>query len=174
VANALVAVRVLEACEAAGITIGPDAIVAGLREARWPARLEWLGIGTRRLLIDAAHNPAGARALAEYVQASGEAPLPIVLAIMQDKDVNGMLQAILPVASAIVATETPSARAMPATALAAAIADLDPRMLVSTESDPDAAVQRALETAGAAVAAGSIYLIGPLRARLIAAGARPE
>lgn len=174
VANAVVALRVLEACEGAGLTLGEASIVAGLRDARWPARLEWLRVDTHRLLIDAAHNPAGARALAEYLQAAGEAPLPMVLGVMEDKDVAGMLRALLPVARSVVATQTEAARALPATALAAAIADIDPRLPVHVEPQPDEAVRHALATSPAAVAAGSIYLIGPLRARLIASGARPE
>lgn len=188
--NALVALRVLEACEHAGIDVGRDAIVAGLRDAAWPARLEWVRVGSGRLLIDAAHNPAGARALADYVKDSGDGPLPLVLAIMQDKDVESMLRAVLPIASRIVTTQTPSARAMPAEALAAVVADVAPGMPVVAEPDPDMAVAQALalavsEHAGgegsagarvepAAVVAGSIYLIGPLRARLLARGARPE
>jgi len=174
VANALVALRLLEACEGAGLVLGGEAIAAGLRDARWPARLEWLRVDTHRLLIDAAHNPAGAQALAEYLQASGEAPLPMVLGIMEDKDVTGMLRALLPVARSVIATQTESARAMPATALAEVIAGIDPQLPVHVEPRPDEAIRQALATAPAAVVAGSIYLIGPLRARLIASGARPE
>lgn len=171
VANALVAVRVLESCDEAGIAVGSDAIVAGLRDARWPARLEWLEMGEKRLLVDAAHNPAGARALAEYLRDSGEAPLPIVLGVMQDKDVEGMLRAIGPVAASIVTTDAPSARALPADALAAIVTRLFPDLPVGVEPNPDAAVQRALADCPSAVVAGSIYLIGPLRARLIDRGA---
>ncbi len=189
-ANALVALRVLECCDEAGIAVGSDDIVAGLGGARWPARLEWLEIPrsastrplgrgrpderARRLLIDAAHNPAGARALAEYVREAGAAPLPIVLGIMQDKDVDGMLDAIVPIASSIITTEASSPRAMKATLLAAAIARVAPDLPVREEANPEAAVQQALAEAPAAVAAGSIYLIGPLRARLIESGARPD
>lgn len=172
--NALVALRVLEACQGVGIAVERDAIVAGLRDASWPARLEWLRVGSGRLLIDAAHNPAGARALANYVRESGDGPLPLVLAIMQDKDIDGMLRAILPIASAIVTTQTSSARSLSADALAAAVAGIAPGLPVVAEPDPDAAVARGLAEAPAAVVAGSIYLIGPLRARLLARGARPE
>jgi dihydrofolate synthase/folylpolyglutamate synthase len=183
-ANALVALRVLECCDEAGIAVGPDAIVAGLRDARWPARLEWLHIpaplegvpyeGSQRLLVDAAHNPAGARALADYLRDSGHAPLPIVLAVMQDKDVEGMLRAIVPVASSIVTTETSSARTMTAEALAATVARLAPDLAVRAEANPEMAVRLALTEGPAAVAAGSIYLIGPLRARLLEQGAQPK
>ena len=69
-----------------------DAIVTGLTECQWPARLEWLRLaGGGELLIDAAHNPAGAAALATYLQDTNTAPLPIVLAVMEDKDLAGMV-----------------------------------------------------------------------------------
>ncbi len=174
VANALVALRVLECCNDVGIASGPDDILAGLGRARWPARLEWLQIGSGRLLVDAAHNPAGARALAEYLRDAGLAPLPIVLGVMQDKDIDGMLGAFVPVASSIVATDTGSARAMKASALAATIARVAPHVPMHAEPDPEAAVRLALADSPAAVAAGSIYLVGPLRARLIDRGARPD
>jgi len=184
VANALVALRVLECCDEVGLRVGADDIAAGISQTRWPARLEWLQVpaplerapyeSSRRLLVDAAHNPAGARALAAYLQDAGVAPLPIVLGVMQDKDVDGMLGAIIPAASSIVATEASSARAMTASALAAAIARRGPAFPVRVEADPEAAVRLALAEAPQAVVAGSIYLIGPLRARLIDRGAQPE
>lgn len=173
-ANALVALRVLECCEEAGIAVGLDAIVTGLSDTRWPARLEWLQIGSHRLLVDAAHNPGGARALADYLRDSGHAPLPIVLGIMQDKDVEGVLRAIAPVALSIVTTNVSSARAIGAEALAATVARLAPGVPVRAEANPDEAVRLALAGSASAVVAGSIYLVGPLRARLVERGARPE
>ena len=92
VGNALVAARVLEAFDrtprtARGARVRA-AIVAGLADVEWPARLEWLRLAEGGdVLIDAAHNPAGARALATYVGGAGVAPLPVVLAVMKDKDV---------------------------------------------------------------------------------------
>ena len=77
-ANAAVAVRTLETLAAVTpLHVDADAVVAGLRDVRWPARLEWLhhpGTGAR-VLVDAAHNPAGARALASYLE---EADVPAV------------------------------------------------------------------------------------------------
>ena len=65
VGNALVAVRVLEAVRSAGVVLPGDAIERGLAEVTWPARLELIEIsGGRQVLMDAAHNVDGARALA--------------------------------------------------------------------------------------------------------------
>jgi len=76
------------------------------------------------------------------------------------------------VASAFVATTVPHWRARPADSLASALRVLAPKVPVDAESEPQAAVAAALSRSERAVAAGSIYLIGPLRARLLAAGAR--
>ena len=53
------------------------------------------------LLIDAAHNPAGAAALASYLQDTGSQKLPIVFAAMADKDLTNMIGALAPVASRV-------------------------------------------------------------------------
>ena len=80
-------------------------ITAGIRDVRWPGRLQMLELpGGRRVLLDAAHNPAGAWALASYLKREFPEPLPIVFGAMRDKDVSLMLKTLLPAASAIVMT----------------------------------------------------------------------
>ena len=171
-ANAVVAARVLETWSARATPVTDRAIMAGLVECEWPGRLEWIRLpGGGELLIDAAHNPAGALALADYLRDAGVAPLPIVVAALQDKDLRGMVAALAPVAARFIATTVSSPRARTAEALAGDIATMSPGSIVDAEASADAAVARALATAPRAVAAGSIFLIGPLRARLIAAGA---
>jgi len=170
--NAEVAVAILERWSHLVQYVPTDAIVTGLTQAEWPARLEWLHLPSHGdLLIDAAHNPAGAAALASYLQDSASGRLPIVIATMADKDLPGMIQPLAAVASSFIATTAPGARARPAEQLAAEIRALAPAIPVDVEPSPEAAVRRALQHAPRAVAAGSIYMIGPLRAKLIAGGA---
>jgi dihydrofolate synthase/folylpolyglutamate synthase len=170
--NAAVAVAILERWSAVVSDIPTAAIVTGLTQCEWPARLEWLRLPSGgELLIDAAHNPAGAAALATYLEDNGLAPLPIVTSIMADKDVAGMVTQLQRVASAFIATTVPHQRARTAEALAGTIRELAPRIKVVAEPSPDAAVATATAGAARAVAAGSIFLVGPLRARLLAAGA---
>jgi len=171
--NAAVAVAVLETWSSRVSFVPTSAIVTGLTDCHWPARLEWLGLADgRELLLDAAHNPAGAAALATYLQDTSLAPLPVVLAVMKDKNLAGMVKPLLPAAAAFVATTVPHSRALPADDLAAALRVLAPALAISAEPNAEAAVARALERSARAVAAGSIFLIGPLRARLLDAGAR--
>lgn len=170
--NAAVAVAVLEAWSTRVSVVPTSAIVTGLTECEWPARLEWLQLADGgQLLIDAAHNPAGATALATYLHDTNIAPLPVVLAVMEDKDLAGMLTPLIPVASAFVTTTVPHTRARAAESLARALQQLAPGLAVDAEPNPVAAVAKALSRSERAVAAGSIYLIGPLRARLMKAGA---
>jgi len=173
VANAATALRLLEVIEARGLTVGAAAAAVGLADARWPARLEWLRLPEGRLLIDAAHNPAGAAALASYLEDAGGPRLPVVLAAMQDKDIDGMVRPLAAVASRFVATGVATPRAFLPEALADRIAAASPGVRVNAVPDPRAAIADALADHGRAVAAGSIYFVGPLRARLIESGAMP-
>jgi dihydrofolate synthase/folylpolyglutamate synthase len=170
--NAAVAVAILERWSMIATHLTTNAIVTGLTQCEWPARLEWLRVppGKGELLIDAAHNPAGAAALASYLQDNGSKKLPIVFAAMADKDLANMIGALAPVASAFIATTVPHARARSAEQLAAEIRRLT-TVPVEAAASPEAAVARALEQSKRAVACGSIYMIGPLRARLLAGGA---
>ena len=169
--NAAVAIAILERWSTLVGHIPTEAIVTGLTDCEWPARLEWLRVPPNgELLIDAAHNPAGATALASYLQDTGSKKLPIVFAAMADKDLTNMIGALAPIASAFIATTVPHARARTADQLASEIRRLT-SVPVEAAASPEAAVARALEQSKRAVACGSIYMIGPLRARLIEGGA---
>ncbi|HSL22111.1 MAG TPA: folylpolyglutamate synthase/dihydrofolate synthase family protein [Vicinamibacterales bacterium] len=164
--NAVVAVRLLEALEYAGIPLGADAIARGLSDVRWPGRLEWIETSAGRLLLDAAHNPAGARALAAYLAETHPEKLPLVFGVVKDKDVRGMVEALAPVVGSIVATQAATQRALPADEVAAAAREVAAALDIEVEPDPLRAVRAALARSGRAVVAGSIFLIGEVRGRL--------
>jgi dihydrofolate synthase / folylpolyglutamate synthase len=169
VENAIVAVRLLEELARAGPGVGADAIASGLAGARWPGRLDLREVAPgRRLLLDAAHNPAGARVLAAYLREFHGGPLPIVFGIMKDKDVSGTLAALLPLAAPLVLTRPLTDRALPLDALERAARHLGANVVV--DGDPAAAVERALSLAPLACVAGSIFLVGDVLASLDKAG----
>jgi dihydrofolate synthase/folylpolyglutamate synthase len=188
-ANAAVAHATLDALEAAGIArVSGEARLAGYRSVNWPGRLELLRAAGRELLLDGAHNPAGAAALAQALDdlrpylAGGAAspgdrpPLTVVIAAMRDKDVAGLVAALAQseaLADArIICTRLANPRAMPAEQLAETWAAVDGRRTIVVEPDSQAALERALAgdgrwAGGPVVVAGSLYLVGEVRARLV-------
>lgn len=163
--NAIVAVRLLEILETLGLRVGAHAVATGLADVSWPGRLEWIETAEGRVLLDAAHNPAGAASLATYLRGLGE-PLPLVFGVVKDKDVRAMVAVLAPVVSRVVATQAATPRARDAGEVAAMVAEVAPALPVAAEAEPLAAVRDALRDVGRAVVAGSIFLIGDVRARL--------
>jgi dihydrofolate synthase/folylpolyglutamate synthase len=177
-ANVAVADAVLDALEAAGIaTVDGAARRSGYATARWPGRLELLEADGREILLDGAHNPAGAAALATALgdlrPFLADGPLTLVTATMADKDVDGVVAAIARAPSlagaTVIATTLDLPRAMPVDELAsrwAAVRPGEPRP--RSVSDPLAALELALaHGTGPIVVAGSLYLVGAIRAILV-------
>ena len=164
VANALVAVRLLEELERQ-LPVTAASITAGIRDVRWPGRLQMIEVpGGRRVLFDAAHNPAGAWALANYLKREFPEPLPIVFGALRDKDVTMMLKALLPSASRMVMTEPVTPRAHRAEELADVARKLSPHATIDIEPAPALALERAWSHCPVVCAAGSIFLVGNLLA----------
>jgi dihydrofolate synthase/folylpolyglutamate synthase len=165
VGNAILAVRLLEEITAAGLAAVPgDAVRTGLEDVVWPARLEaakWRG---HDVLVDGAHNPAGARALQAYLAETYERRLPIVLAVMREKSVDQMVAALAPSASYFVCTAPATPRAMPPSDLLAAVRRVAPGVPVEAAASPIDALARAVTYGSPAVVAGSLYLAGEIRA----------
>ena len=181
-ANAAVALGIIAALREAGVAdVHDDAIRHGLAGTRWPGRLELLRCAGRVILLDGAHNPAGARSLAVAVDDLGPS-LPagratLLVGIMADKDVPGVLRALRRSkrlhGARFVASGVPGTpRALPAADLARLWAELDGAAADAAFDDADAALGHALDVAtsdsGPLIIAGSLYLLGHLRARLVA------
>jgi dihydrofolate synthase/folylpolyglutamate synthase len=159
--NALVAVRLLEALEARGWTIGREAIARGLAETAWPGRLQTLALrGGKRLLVDAAHNPAGAVALAAYVAEAWPGRPPLVFGAMRDKDTAPMLAALAPVVGRIIFTAPDMPRALRPAELVDQLRALGLANETETSERPAAAIEAALRDSPRAIVAGSIFLLG--------------
>ena len=166
VGNALVAIRVLETARRRGVRLSKAAIERGMSDVRWPGRLELIQLeGGGRLLLDAAHNIDGARALAAYLRLRHPERPVLVFGVMRDKDVDGIIGALLPVVSSVIATAAHAPRALPADELAVRIKAASPGVDVRTEPDPAAAVERALSSGRTVCVAGSIFVVGAVRDR---------
>ncbi len=164
--NAVVAVRLLETAAERGVRVNRDAIERGLVETRWPARLESLDTPRGQILIDGAHNPAGARALTSYLQDVYPDGLPLVVGVMGDKALDQMLVALARVARPLVLTRAPGARAADPHQLAGIARSVAPGIAVIVEPDIDAALARAWSHGPVIVVAGSLHLAGDVLARL--------
>jgi dihydrofolate synthase/folylpolyglutamate synthase len=174
--NVAVADAVLDALGAAGIADVPaEARRTGYGGAAWPGRLELLRVRDRDVLLDGAHNPAGAAALAAALDdlrpflSEPEAPLTLVHGSMADKDVDGIIDGLLEAKALdgvrVIATQVAGERAMPAGELARHWRARRPETQVTVIADTAAALDRALAGPGPAVVAGSLYLVGEARRR---------
>jgi dihydrofolate synthase/folylpolyglutamate synthase len=158
--NAVVAVRLLESAAARGVRTSRDAIEQGLSEAQWPARLELIQLSDdHQVLLDAAHNSEGARALAAYLKRWHPERPPLVIGVMRDKNVHEILSTLLPHVSSVIATAAPTPRAIPAEDLARHLRAAGAADVVA-EADASCAIDLALERAPLVVVAGSIFLAG--------------
>ncbi|MET0213018.1 MAG: folylpolyglutamate synthase/dihydrofolate synthase family protein [Vicinamibacterales bacterium] len=162
VPNTLVAVRLLEELGRV-VNVPAESIVAGIRDVKWAGRLQMVEVPDgRRVLLDAAHNPAGAWVLASYLKREFPEPLPIVFGAMRDKDVALMLKNLLPAASAMVMTEAATPRAHSAAELAQIARKIAPKAKIDVEPDPKRALERAWRRCPVACVAGSIFLVGDI------------
>jgi dihydrofolate synthase/folylpolyglutamate synthase len=104
--NAAVAIA---AIGTARIDIDTVAIVRGLASVEWPARFQRYD---NRIVIDGAHNPAAARILAKtWREVFGEQRATLILAILSDKDLRGIYEALAPIADYVVLPKIRSERA---------------------------------------------------------------
>jgi dihydrofolate synthase/folylpolyglutamate synthase len=161
--NAHVAVRLLEIIDQRGLGVPAAAVVQGLERVTWPGRLDLRHLPDgREVLLDAAHNPAGAAALAAFLSASRWDKPPVVFAAMRDKDASGMLEALASVAGAFVFTRASTPRSADPNDLATTLTRIAPAVPSVVIADPQAALMSAWRMAPRVVAAGSIFLLGDL------------
>jgi dihydrofolate synthase/folylpolyglutamate synthase len=162
--NAGLAAAALRAMRGAAVTISENEIARGIATARWPGRLERVG----GVLLDGAHNPDGARALAAALaELHPGVPVELVFGALGDKDHRGMLAALAGSVRRLhlVAPSTPRARAVED--LSGAAAALGLAFDLHASVDEALACARTQADDGALVAvAGSLYLVGEARARL--------
>jgi dihydrofolate synthase/folylpolyglutamate synthase len=159
--NALLAIATARA-------LGADepAIRSGLSRARWPGRFEIV----RRdpfLVLDGAHNPAGARVLARSLrEVFPDQPLTLVLGLSQDKDARTILATLVPLASRVILTRASNPRAADPRVLASAMPPTSAR--VDVEESPAKALGMAMRAPCTPIigVAGSLFLIGDVLTQL--------
>jgi dihydrofolate synthase/folylpolyglutamate synthase len=173
--NAACALAAVEAFLGAGPDrqLDVEAVRAGFANADSPGRMEVMRRNPT-VIIDAAHNPAGASALAGALsEAFTFDRLVGVVAVMADKDATGILSALSDVVDLVIATANPSPRALPARELGeVAVEVFGVDRVAVAESLPDA-IEAAVELAdagelggGGVLITGSVVTVGAARALL--------
>lgn len=162
--NLALAITAAEELNRCGFKILPQHVEQGVRATRWPGRFEVLpaGAGLPEIVLDVAHNPAGAWALRSALSTFYEdRPLTFVFGAMRDKAIGEIAKILFPLAERVIATRADNPRA----ALPNEIAELGAPTsteIVEEDSVP-AALERARKLAGGegvVVITGSIYIVG--------------
>jgi dihydrofolate synthase / folylpolyglutamate synthase len=175
--NAALAVALGDAAvrAARGAPLPAGAAARGLAAVRWPGRLELVG----DVLLDCAHNVEGVLALVAALQrmpapagqagAGGRPPRALVVSIVAGKDAAGMLARLVGSFDRVFCTRSRSERALPPRALSA-LAPAGRAPPIVAVDDPLAALagaRAAVGPGGMVVVAGSVFLVGEVRAALL-------
>lgn len=165
--NAAVALAAAELLSNAGFPVGEEAIRRGVANANWPGRMEMFP-GEPRVLLDGAHNPAGAKALAVALSGIPRARLLMVTGVMGDKELPGILSPLLPLADEVFAVAPGIERAMPAERLAQFCREAGAH--ASEASSVEEGIEMARAAAGAddlVLVCGSLFTVGEARSYLL-------
>ena len=164
VENALTALCALDR-----LGVGLEHVSQGIAGVDWPGRLEWFE-GRPPVLLDAAHNPSGAKTLARYLERfHSNRDIHLIYGSSRDKAVEEVASLLFPVARRVTLTQSQVARSVSPKALESIVDHLHDR--IDHAETVLAALERARVEAGPAglvVIAGSIFLIGEIREQILA------
>ncbi len=164
--NASVAVALAEALGEHGFRIEPAAIISGLETAEHAGRLELDASRVPPLLFDGAHNPAGARALREYLDEFVAPPVTLVFGAMRDKALQEIGAALFPAAECLVLTSPVHPRAASVEELLLAVPVPSSSSTISLAPSSADALRLALAQTppgGTVCVTGSLYLVGEVK-----------
>nr|WP_290228350.1 folylpolyglutamate synthase/dihydrofolate synthase family protein [Trichocoleus desertorum] len=177
--NSALAIATLQILQQQGWEIPDEAIISGIAKTKWPGRLQWLTWRGHRLLVDGAHNPAGAEALRQYVdrhgdqsgEVYGDRSIVWVVGMIGTKDHKEVLQALLRPNDQLHLVPVPDHEPVDLDQLAGVAQQICPQLVAcETYADLELGLQAATQNAkgvgdqptpGALVVlAGSLYLLG--------------
>ncbi len=171
--NAALALMTLEVLrQYYALVIDDEDLVKGMRHASWPGRMEMI-TSNPRILLDGAHNPEGAQALAAALKETHPyKKLRLMMGMLANKNHQDTLRHILPLVDTLVVTEPDFRKKMAAPELASLVAEMKGQFEFELIVEPDweLALQRlreATETDDLGVVTGTLYLISDVRARLL-------
>ncbi len=175
--NCASALSLIHAATDQGIHVGESAVREGLRKVQWEGRLEVVGREPLTVL-DGAHNPAAAAAVAEYLRAFRRSHpgsrVILVLGMMRDKDHRGFVEPFKGLADDLVLTQADLPRSATVVQLQAAVSGW--RSPVHTEallSDALALAKRLARSEDLICVTGSLMLVGDVKALRRGCGLSP-
>jgi dihydrofolate synthase/folylpolyglutamate synthase len=155
----------MEVLDDLGYPVSNDAMIEGLREVDWPGRLELI-CSSPRVLLDGAHNPAGALVLKESLETEFQyRHLILLMGVMKDKDIPSILHLLTPLADHLILTQPHSDRAAPPTLLKKRLGQNGQKAEII--EDLKEAIEKGLSMTGEEdllCITGSLYTVGEARA----------
>jgi len=159
VINAVAALAAIRLLRTAGATISENSIRKGLRRAQWPGRLQ-LFPGRPLIILDGAHNPAGAIALRAFLEEQRVAGrVTLVFGVLQDKNWIAMLQALGPMAKRVILTRPESERAADPHCLLEAERFCPKIEIIEDVAEAIALAKTVTDPEDAVVVAGSLFVV---------------
>ena len=159
--NAALAIAAIKAAE---IKLDEKAIVRGLASVEWPARFQkW----DERTIVDGAHNPAAGRALVQtWRQVFGDQKATLILAVLSDKDLRGICEALAPIAESVILPQIRSERAVAPAKLGKTFSIIAPSLPHSITPTIGDALMVARENPNPILITGSLHFAGEVLADL--------
>ena len=159
--NAALAIHALDH---SGLEIPLDAVTRGLAGVIWPGRFQQI---EDRIVLDGAHNPAGARCLAQtWREVFGEEKATLILGMLTDKDLRGVFAGLLPLAARVIVVPVRSPRSCAAADLHRVVRELAPEFECAIAPELQHALRAALTFDERILVAGSLFLVGEALALL--------
>jgi len=171
--NLPVALAAAELLSQRSFPLSDEAIRRGVETARWPGRME-LFPGSPPILLDGAHNPAGASALVRELDHRDPGGLVFLVGVVDDKDLGGIMEPLLSLGGRFVTVTPPVDRGVDAARLAGFIRSRGGD--ATAVNDPGGGLSLACRVAGPAgcvVVSGSLYLVGAVRGILTGVSSTP-
>ncbi|NJL20990.1 MAG: bifunctional folylpolyglutamate synthase/dihydrofolate synthase [Leptolyngbyaceae cyanobacterium SM1_3_5] len=160
--NSSLAIATLQILRQQGWQISDEAIGQGMKQTRWPGRLQWTSWRSRTLLIDGAHNPAGAIALRQYLDSSDRITPPIqwIIGMIGGKDHADVLRELLRSNDSLFLVPVPEHTPVDLLKLADLARSICPKLSACEVFADEISALEATKEKGAIVLCGSLYLIG--------------
>ena len=167
--NASLSIRLAESLRSKRLPITKTAIIAGVKHATYSGRLELID-GTPPILLDGAHNPAGARELRRHLDEHVDGPITLIFGAMKDKKLSEIAELLFPKAAQLIVVAPRNPRAADPEHLREETMNHLTHTEVYVAASAEDALGKAKEITpheGLICVTGSLYLVGEVKEALV-------